>query len=73
METDPKAHESTLSAEVIRDIIREFDGKEAAEIIRAIRGTPEQDITNHAEPLNIAGFAAWLACGAVAVAWILTH
>jgi hypothetical protein len=73
MENDPKACESTLSPEVIRDIIREFDGKEAAEIIRAIRGTPEQDITNHPEPLNIAGFAAWLAIGAAAVAWILTH
>jgi hypothetical protein len=71
--TELKTCESDLSPDIIRDIIREYDGKEAAEVLRAIRGTPEQDVENHPEPLNIAGCAAWLAIGAAAVAWILTH
>lgn len=62
-----------LTPALIERIIEEHTGKDAAEIIRAINGTPEHDVTEEPAPHDIAGFAMWLALGAAAVAWILTH
>jgi hypothetical protein len=62
-----------LTPALIERIITEYDGATAAEVIRAINGTPEHDVTEEPKPHDIAGFAMWLALGAAAVAWILTH
>lgn len=62
-----------LTPALIERIIEEHTGKDAAEIIRAINGTPEHDVNEEPEPHDIEGFAMWLALGAAAVTWILTH
>jgi hypothetical protein len=65
-----------LTPEVLSEIIEEYTGKEAAEVIRAINGIPEAVEAPESFPPATSGWgevAMWLALGAAAVAWILTH
>lgn len=58
-----------LTPELVAQIVEETPAN-AAEIIRAINGTPEAD-TGTIEQLDIKGAAFWLAVAAVAIVLIL--
>ena len=63
-----------LTPDLIKEIIDIYtDSEGAAEVIRAINAVPPGTSTTLTTTVELSGFGFWLAIGAAAVAWILTH